>query len=450
MNSRTLYFGFGLVTLLLATSIVSAQELSDDQIEQELVKIEKELEDQYTIVFKEPKEGEPRLIAKADRERNLVARDVPFGMHSTGQDIIQLEVELNLNGTIVGILDAMNAIIVKVPEDEAERFRSRDDVLSVERAVIDYADITQTNPGSALDRLDEQFPNTPDNTFNYTHTGAGRTIYILDTGMDMGRPEVIAEFGTRATMFHDWNGGTGDDCYGHGTPVASVAAGSSYGVAKGAAVRVVKASTGCTGGFSSTNTQMSFNWLAANAPAGTIVNASFGPPNCGSSPTATATAITAAFNAGVLIFTSAGNDNCDIGTNGNWKSIAQAFVVGSLAYNFGLPMFYFPDTEDRKAAHSSWGANVSTWAPGEFVWALNDDSSTCIPSTCGLNGTSFASPLVAGMAAIACEAAGSTCNINQSANIYNAFRGAGTMGTVLNETGGPLIGSPSRVIWQQW
>ena len=65
-------------------------------------------------------------------------------------------------------------------------------------------------------------------------------------------------------------------------------------------------------------------------------------------------------------------------------------------------------------------------------------------------GTSYASPYVAGMAAVACEAAGTACDTTPVSSLFMSFKNAGTMGTVLNEIGGPLVGSPSRVIWHGW
>ena len=56
--------------------------------------------------------------------------------------------------------------------------------------------------------------------------------------------------------------------------VSSAAAGSTYGVAKGATLIMVKITDGCTGDIYIA--VLAFNWLAENAPAGTIVNMSYG------------------------------------------------------------------------------------------------------------------------------------------------------------------------------
>lgn len=393
------------------------------------------------------------IVEKADRQENLNRNTpVPFGTHSTGQDIGELEERLSLRGEILSILDAMNAIRISASEEEVDRLRRHPEVRYIEPVTISVADAVQNNPGSALDRIDEEFPGTPDNTYTYTNTGASQTIYILDTGLDVGKPYITSEFGSRASVIHDFNGGAGEDCADHGTPVSSLAAGDTYGVAKGATLIMAKISSGCTIGEYPGAIVDSLNWLAANESPGTIVNISFGPGWSACSHTGPSgsmgAAVKAATQAGIMVFTSAGNDGCSI-DNYFWKDIPEAFVVGGLLDITLYP--YWPQDEDRRWSSSNYGANISTWAPSEFVASLtDDDDSPCSPPTCGRNGTSFASPIVAGMAAVACESVAPDCALNSVMTLYEAFRDTGTMGTVLDTDGSPLTSSPSRVIWQQW
>ena len=134
-------------------------------------------------------------------------------------------------------------------ETEAERWRKDGRVEYVEQDMILTSGTTQSNPGWGLDRLDETSV-TLDNTYVYTNTGAGREIYILDSGLDLSNPTVAAQFGGRASVLWDVNGGTGADCNGHGTQVSSAAAGSTKGIAKGATVIMAKITSGWTGGSS--------------------------------------------------------------------------------------------------------------------------------------------------------------------------------------------------------
>jgi hypothetical protein len=67
------------------------------------------------------------------------------------------------------------------------------------------------------------------------------------------------------------------------------------------------------------------------------------------------------------------------------------------------------------------------------------------------NGTSFSAPYIAGVFAIACQAAGQACNTaTTAASLYQALRNEGTLNTVTNTNGTPLTGATSRFIPQKW
>src|SRR5918997_2668946 len=95
---------------------------------------------------------------------------------------------------------------------------------------------TQTNPPWGLDRIDQR--SLPlSGTFTYFATGSGVKAYIIDTGIRFSH----TQFGGRATTGYDAvDGGSADDCNGHGTHVAGTVGGSTYGVAKNVRVRGVR------------------------------------------------------------------------------------------------------------------------------------------------------------------------------------------------------------------
>ncbi len=71
----------------------------------------------------------------------------------------------------------------------------------------------------------------------YDYTGAGVTAYIIDTGILFNH----TQFGGRAVSGYDAvDGGSADDCNGHGTHVAGTVGGSTYGVAKGVSLVAVR------------------------------------------------------------------------------------------------------------------------------------------------------------------------------------------------------------------
>ncbi len=63
----------------------------------------------------------------------------------------------------------------------------------------------------------------------YQATGARVRAYVIDSGIRFSH----TDFGGRAPSgFFDVDGGTADDCHGHGTHVAGAVRGTEYGVAK--------------------------------------------------------------------------------------------------------------------------------------------------------------------------------------------------------------------------
>ncbi len=400
------------------------------------------IKDSYIVTFKKAAEKELPLIEPPNKANRGMT---PFGEHSSGQSKEKLAVRLNLKeGQVLSIFETINAIHVKMTAEEARKLRLDERVLHVEQDMTTTA-FLQNNPGWALDRLDEATP-TLDNTYNDTpFTGAGRTIYILDTGLALGNATVASEFGGRASVIADINGGSGDDCVGHGTQVASIAAGNTYGVAKGATVLAVKITSMCTGNAWSSTSIAAFNWLAANAPVGTIVNWSHGYEDTSGTctpfyDTALEAAIQAAHDAGIIVVVPAGNDGCNTNDYSPTR-IAAAFVVGATTQN------RIWNGQDEKESHSRTGWNISAFAPGENIPALDY---TGVPTIVPY-GTSFAAPYISGIFATECQAAAPYCeSVTSAAPLYQALRGTGTLNTVVATGGGPLTGATSRFISKQW
>ena len=394
------------------------------------------VEGSYIVTFKK----DAGLVLPPN-EANRGKGNVPFAQHGTGQSKSALAAALGTAGEVASIFEAINAVHIKMDAKEAERLSRDKRVLRVDQSIIGTLPATQTNPGWGLDRLDSGSP-VLNGAYNYQYTGSGRTIYLLDTGLALSNSVVAAEFGGRASVVWDRNtGGNGDDCNGHGTEVASIAGGNTYGVAKGVTLIEAKLTYGCTNDVDVTSMIDVLNWLAAYAPKGTIVipevqlisgscavSYRYGPLE---------QAVIAAHDAGIIVVLPAGNDGCDT-ANYSPVNISQAFAVGATRA-YGLPGV------DRKWSYSRVGWNISAFAPGEFVPVMNQYGSAT-----AVSGTSFSAPYVAGIFAIACQAAGTFCDSGDTAGIYTAFRNTGTIGTVTDVDGTPLIGATPRFIWQQW
>ncbi|MEQ1635947.1 MAG: hypothetical protein ABL903_04595 [Methylococcales bacterium] len=177
------------------------------------------VEGSYIVTFNDPVGSEKSMI---DPPTKMQHSPVPFGEHSTGQSKQALQNDLAINGKVNRIFETINAAHILMDATEALRLRQDKRVKSVEQDALFTFATTQTNPGWALDRLD-QSTTVLDNKYNYNYNGAGRTIYIIDSGLALSNPTVAAEFGGRASIFYDFFNTGGSDTLGHGTVVASVA-----------------------------------------------------------------------------------------------------------------------------------------------------------------------------------------------------------------------------------
>lgn len=421
------------ITLLLSSTLLANTEVDNS--------LSKFVKNSYIVTFKKPKAGFLPLIETPNKNDKRI-EPIPFGEHSSQQTKQEIAEKINLKGEIISIFDNINAIHVKMDEKEAYKLSLDKRVLLVEQDMLATTTITQANSGWGLGRIDEQTANS-NNSYDYSFTGSGRTIYVLDSGLNIGLTNVINEFGTRASVIWDVNNNGGNDCLGHGSRVSSAAAGNTYGVAKGAILIMAKITNVCTGDSNITTSVLAFNWLATNAPAGSIVNWSHGLSNglnsCNNTifSTALENSIRAAHNAGIIVVVAAGNDNCDT-ANFSPTNIPEAFVVGA-TNNIGFPF------SDRKTSFSRTGWNISTFAPGENLLLMGQNGNQVTSS-----GTSFSAPYIAGVFAVACEISGTLCNSGNTAFLYDTLRGTGTLNTVTNTNGAALTGAVSRFISQQW
>jgi subtilisin family serine protease len=383
------------------------------------------------------------VVSIDEQERALGRRPTPpnFGEHSTGQDKAELAKTLGRQrGKVHRIFDAINAVHVLADADEAEALRKDPRVLAVEPdRVLSPEATAQVNPGWGLDRLDQ--PSTAlNNQYVYTYNGTGQTIYVLDTGLNLGNSRVATEFGGRATLFWDYSGGAGYDCQGHGTKVASAAAGATYGTAKGAKVKVIRISGDCIeGGSTSSVIVAALNNVTSVAARGDIINLSFGARNKDKScipiyDTAQENAVRAAYNKGIIVVTSAGNDGCDV-KNFAVKRQPEAFVVG------GTSTARFAYNQDARYTSSRYGSNIAGFAPGQSINTLDHNGGAV-----SVSGTSYSAPYVAGLLASVCQAIAPHCQTAANGVVYQGFKSAhGITGSVVEPNGTALpVGTPSR------
>ena len=320
---------------------------------------------------------------------------------------------------------ALKGFAATFPSQALEGLRRNPSVTLVEPDAEAELHGTQPNPPSwGLDRIDQL--DLPLNaSYVYPNTGAGVNVYILDTGIRLTH----TDFGGRASYIPSAINGNfvgdtrtnADDCHGHGTHVAGTAAGTSYGVAKGATIwagRVVN----CQGSGQVSMAIAGVDWITANGIRPAVVNMSLGYGDVQSLRTAVENSIAAGVNYAV----SAGNGNfLGVPQNACQQSpggAPNANTVGATASN------------DSEASFSNYGPCVDILAPGVGITSAWYTSNT---ATNTISGTSMSSPHVAGALALylaaypsaspaqASQALKGNATLN-TINLHSASQGGGT------------------------
>lgn len=237
-----------------------------------------------------------------------------------------------------------------------------------------------------LDRLDSRGPSF-DSRYTYPTRGEAVTVYVLDTGIRADHQEFMSG---RATFGANYHGdGIDGDCHGHGTGVASLAVGVSAGTAKGATVVGIKV-LGCDGIGSTTGIALGLEHVAdtCGADDDIVINMSFGA--IGSSTVVSDAVASVRAQCHAVLVAAAGNENM------NACYYYPASIAGVVAVGASNAV------TDMRASFSNYGSCVDVYAPGVNVRMAGPDSTTHYRSA---DGTSMASPFVAGIAAMAFDLA---------------------------------------------
>jgi len=253
-------------------------------------------------------------------------------------------------------------------------------VLRVEQDGTMEAFGTQTSATWGLDRIDQRaLPLST--TYTYTNTGSGVTAYIIDTGIRFSHNE----FGGRATSgFDAVDGGSADDCHGHGTHVAGTVGGSTYGVAKSVSLVAVRV-LNCSGSGSTSGVIAGIDWVTTNHATRSVANMSLG----GGASASLDAAVNNSIASGVTYAIAAGN--------GNNGGVAQDACKYSPARVAAAITVGATDKTDTKTSWSNYGNCVDIFAPGSGITSSWYSSNT---ATNTISGTSMATPHVAGVAAL--------------------------------------------------
>lgn len=326
-------------------------------------------------------------------------------------------------------LHATQAEAIAMSQDSQVAFISEDGAIAVGSPDADPIQMTpdpasflnpQPNASWGLDRINQH--NLPlDRQYTYVNNGEGVNAYVIDSGI----LPTHWEFQGRASAIFDFDReGNGIDCNGHGSHVAGILGGQTFGVAKKVrlfGVRVLNCQG--TGTWSDVIDGVNFVTWHRGQPAQqgypALANMSLG----GETHRAADAAVRNSIRAGVTYVVAAGNWNSDAGLYSP-AGVSEAITVGAT------------NKLDSRAEFSNYGPSLDLFAPGVSIpsaW-IGNDLMIAIAS-----GTSMAAPHVSGVVALYLQ----TNRTASPAAVRSALVGTSTEGVVSN----PGQESPNRLLY---
>ena len=283
------------------------------------------------------------------------------------------------------------------------------------------------NDNWGLDRIDSG--ETFDTWYNWSASASGNGVhvYVVDTGIYPGHNEFENESGNSRVSgeinFFDNSDTKENTVWSHGTHVAGIIGGKTYGVAKNSLLHPYKIShNGSTRTAGIINALFEIaNYHHINYPQQpAVVNMSLNTqwntnpyfsiwewcglddPNCNGIHPLVKDAVQAVLDKGILVIESAGNGGND----------ALPYVV----QNSGVLVVGATDASNKRMSvevsgsydefRSNYGSRVDIWAPGENIlsaWRPLSSGETDLANACRLSGTSMAAPHATGVAALYLE-----------------------------------------------
>ncbi|MCB1016734.1 MAG: S8 family serine peptidase, partial [Acidimicrobiales bacterium] len=282
---------------------------------------------------------------------------------------------------------ALAGFAARMAPDEAAALAAEPGVAAVVEDGVHRADEIQPNAPWGLDRVDQR--DLPlDQDYSYGRTGAGVTVYVIDSGVRASHQELSGR--VRAGWSADPDAPANEDCNGHGTHVAGIVGGEHYGVAKDVelvAVRVLD----CAGETATSDLIAAVDWVTGDADRNDdgdakdpgewpVANMSIGgPPHA-----ALEAAVAGSIATGVTFAVSAGNDGADACGQSPARVPLAVTVAATTA-------------TDARASFSNVGSCVDLFAPGSSITSAGHRGDL---DTEVMSGTSQASPHVAGALAL--------------------------------------------------
>lgn len=331
-------------------------------------------------------------LGKGELAQGLSAMSSSSLIHSLGLQASGVQIQSIYSHALTGFSATLSQQNLKILQANPNvKYIEQDQYIYPQQASqpATGASFSQTTDGNtwALDLLDQRGGNF-DQKYNYGSTGAGVSVYVIDTGIKVDHPE----FEGRAVWGADVTGENRlEDCsphaVGHGTHVAGIVGSKTYGVAKKAklvAIKIFRCDGNGEGTLSYFNSAIDF--AIADSANKKVINTSLGPASRATFPSVDE-AVKRAVAAGITVVNAAGNtptgdDACFYG----FSKLPESLTVGAINAS--------GQRYAQSNVQSNYGSCVQVFAAGENITSTFKNGGVT-----QMSGTSMATAYVTGAVA---------------------------------------------------
>ncbi len=212
---------------------------------------------------------------------------------------LSMELSSSFDGTVTEVFEhSLKGFTIVLSETQAATLARDPRVAHVEQNARLH--LFRTAASWGLDRIDQR--DLPlDGNYSPESGGASVHVYVIDTGLRQTHREFASRLGNGFSSVQDGLGT--NDCHGHGTHVAGIAGGSTYGVAANVTLHPVRVMD-CDGFSTLSNVIAGVDWVTGNHIKPAVANMSLG----GDPSPAFDQAVRNSILAGVSYVVAAGNE----------------------------------------------------------------------------------------------------------------------------------------------